>query len=110
MGKSTRIKKEQLDKNKKDIHPLVSSFISYNNTNESGVEWATWFVNHRKAIKHPIKTTRPIEVFIKSVVECLKSGYTPQEIRDVMEAKEWQSLKLEWVQKEIVREKEWGNP
>jgi len=109
MGKSHPIKKEQLDKNKNNIDAtLISEFKSETNAGEVAIEVAKWFIAYRKKIKHPIKTIAPLKAIIKSMRECINSGYKIEELKELIETKEWQSLKLEWVQKEIVKAKEWA--
>lgn len=108
MGKSTRIKKEQSNKNKNNIDAsLISEFVKATSAGELATKTAQWFITHRKHIKKPIKTIAPIKLLIDNLRKCINAGYKLDELKELIEAKEWQSIKLEWVKKEIVKEKEW---
>ena len=87
---------------------LISEFKSETNAGEVAIEVAKWFITYRKKIKHPIKTIAPLKAIIKSMRDCINAGYKIEELKELIETKEWQSLKLEWVQKETVKVKEWS--
>lgn len=86
---------------------LLSVFFEENKPNEYDMGIAKWFVYYRRRIKKPVSTTAPIKMAVKQINICMNEGYTLDEIKEAMESREWQSLKLEWIQKEIVKEKEW---
>lgn len=89
---------------------LLSKFREDTNAGDIAMELATWFIQYRKEIKKPIKTISPLVNLIMVMRQCVNAGYKIEEVKELIKVKEWQSVKLEWVQKEIVREKEWGNP
>jgi len=111
MGKSLPIKKEQLPKNKNNIdNSLIDEFTKETNAGSVAIELAKWFITQRKKIKHPIKTIAPIKTLIQSMRECINAGYKIDDVKLLIENKEWQSLKLEWVVKElgVIAKDEWS--
>ena len=57
-------------------------------------------VDYRKKIKKPLKTDRGLKGIETSFKECIDNGYTFDSIFNIMQEKEWQSVKLDWIQKE----------
>jgi predicted phage replisome organizer len=68
---------------------------------EQGKEILNRFTAYRKSIKAPIKTTAPLKAFITTLRNAMKQGYKIEEIINLMESKEWQTIKLEWIAKEL---------
>ena len=102
--------KENIQNNKtinKDatlILEFKSLYPNYNNVEDSLLK----FIAYRKSIKKPIKTPKPLKLFIDEMIKCLNDGYIAKEVFELMEAKEWQSISLEWVKKSITKEKGWN--
>lgn len=86
---------------------LISQFKEETNAGEVAIKLMAWFIAYRKRIKKPIKTIAPMKLLITEMRKCINSGYKIEAMQELMEAKEWQSIKLEWVQKELPKEKEW---
>lgn len=80
---------------------LISQFKEETNAGEVAVNLMTWFVAYRKRIKKPIKTIAPMKLLITEMRKCINDGYKIEAMQELIEAKEWQSIKLEWVQKEL---------
>ena len=59
------------------------------------------FYEYRKA-KKPINTYHPFVPYLKELKKIQDAGYKPMEAIELMKEKQWQTLKLEWV------ENEWG--
>jgi len=57
--------------------------------------------SYRSKIKKPFKTQQAITGLSNAFEQCINAGYTFQNLFGLMQEKQWQSLKLEWVQKEI---------
>jgi len=58
---------------------------------------AFWFIEYRKSIKKTINTLRPIEMFLKVIIEIQdKKGDIDLAI-SLMESKEWQTLSLDYL-------------
>jgi len=57
-------------------------------------------ITYRREIKKPLKTIRGKKGIETAFKECM-SKYTFDEVFDTMLKKEWQSVKLEWLEKEI---------
>jgi len=56
---------------------------------------------YRKKIKKPLLTDEAVTGLSNSFKECYDAGYTFKHLFDIMQEKQWQSIKLEWVKKEI---------
>jgi len=59
------------------------------------------FLAYRRLIKKPIKTVKGLNDFISNLNSIVKAKYNLYEVIELMESKEWQTVKLEWVQKEL---------
>ena len=89
---------------------LISEFKELDGaSSELTLTIAQRFIDYRKKIKKPIKTAKGIKLYIDSLRECIRAGYDLNEVVELSEAKEWQSIKLEWVKKELtlLKEGEW---
>jgi len=106
-----KVMQEEKRIEEKDITAKASLVDAYALEDEAltdqGKQILQKFVDYRKRIKEPIKTTAPLKAFIKVMREAVKSGYTPDSIFELMESREWQTVKMEWIVKEIVKTKEW---
>ena len=61
--------------------------------------------SYRSFIKSPLKTQKAVTGLSNSFKECYDAGYTFKQLFDLMQEKQWQSIKLEWVKKEIALKK-----
>lgn len=59
------------------------------------------FITYRKKIKAPIKTTAPLKAFITTLRNAVNLGYKYDDIINLMESKEWQTIKIDWIKKEL---------
>ena len=57
------------------------------------------FYEYRKNIK-PIKTPRPLEMYLNELKKIQDAGYKPMEAIETMKSREWQTVKLEWIERE----------
>jgi hypothetical protein len=80
---------------------LISKFKEETNAGEVAINLMAWFIQYRKSIKKPIKTIAPMKLLITEMRKCINSGYKLEEMKELMESKEWQSIKFEWVEKEL---------
>lgn len=83
--------KEKEKEKEKDIYKPL--FLSRNQIDE--------IIAYRKSIKKPFKTDRGIKGIEASFRECIEGGYNFEEVFNKMIEKEWSSIKLEWLKKEI---------
>jgi DNA-binding transcriptional MocR family regulator len=106
-GLETKENKTINKTNNKDA-TLISEFSkAYGEPNEKALDAIQRFLKYRRSIKKNVKTVKAIKLFMDNLRECLIAKYSIEEVFELMEAKEWQSIKLEWVQKEITKEKVW---
>lgn len=59
------------------------------------------FVRYRREIKKPLKTIRPLKQFAQEMIAIENAGYNLQKVIEIMQNNEWQTVKLEWVQKQL---------
>lgn len=59
------------------------------------------FVKYRNEIKKPLKTSRPLKQYIGELIAIYDAGYTVLKAIELMKNNEWQTIKLEWVQKQL---------
>jgi len=89
---------------------LISEFSrAYGTPNDRALETINKFIAYRKTIRKPVKTIKAIKLYLDSLKVCLEDGYSLHDLIELMENKEWQSIKLEWVKKELGdnKPKEW---
>jgi len=91
-------KKQVTNKEKKLLNDFKESF---NKDIKVTDETLLDFIRYRKELKKEIKTARPLVIYINTLIDCMKSGYSKESVIDLMKDKEWQSLKLEWVKNEL---------
>jgi hypothetical protein len=90
------------NKHKGNAQALLSEYKEIDKSaTANSIELAEWFITHRKKLKKPIKTAKSIKSFIDKVRSCLKENYWLDDIKNLMEDKEWQSMELEWAQKSL---------
>ena len=56
------------------------------------------FVEYRKKIKKPVKTTQPLKIYLAEIRAIYKNGFDVNEAVEIMKSNEWQSIKLHWIQ------------
>ena len=57
------------------------------------------FYEYRKKIK-AIKTARPLEMYLNQLKKIQDAGYKVSEAIELMKQREWQTIKLEWIENE----------
>jgi len=60
--------------------------------------------SYRKLLKKPIKTQQAITGISNNFKECYEHGYSFEELFEIMQTKQWQTIKLEWAVKESPRD------
>lgn len=66
-----------------------------------GIEDVASFVRYRAEIKKPLKTERPLKIFIQELINIKNAGYNIKQAIEIMMNSEWQTLNLEWIRKKI---------
>lgn len=66
---------------------------------ELGFSLCVDFVKYRNEIKKPVKTTRPIKLYINELGLIKSKGFDVLAAIEVMKLKEWQSIKIDWIEK-----------
>lgn len=67
------------------------------------------FYEYRKSIK-PIKTAKPLEMYLNELKRIQDAGYKPLEAIELMKSREWQTVKLDWIERESgIEKKDVGN-
>lgn len=56
-----------------------------------------WFIEHRKNIKHPIKTIKPLTLFLSEVAKAEALGFSLDDIKHSIETKEWRGFEAQWL-------------
>ena len=87
--------------NKRNISLLDLFLLEEPTLGDNGKQVVQDFIDYRKQIKAPIKTIAPIKLYLKILRELLKLNYKINEVIELMKAKEWQSIKVEWIIKEL---------
>ena len=87
------IGKDRLGEDSKEKVEFKSKVFSYSELNQ--------IKSYRSLIKKPFKTQQAVTGLSNSFKECYDAGYTFKQLFDLMQEKQWQSIKLEWVKKEI---------
>lgn len=59
-------------------------------------DWQDAMIHREK--KKTVKTERAVVMFVANVEECTKAGYTVKQCIDAMSDRNWQTVKLEWMQ------------
>ena len=59
------------------------------------------FYDYRRDIKKPIKTYRPLLLYLKNLKEIKEAGYDVQQAIDLMKEREWQTVTLEYIKKTL---------
>lgn len=63
------------------------------------------FVKHRIKIKKPLKTERPLKLFINELKCIIEAGYDKNKSIKIMEDHDWQSINLDWIAKKMPKTK-----
>ncbi|MDD3443174.1 MAG: helix-turn-helix domain-containing protein [Sulfurimonas denitrificans] len=93
------------NKTNNKTNTLLSAYIQDDvNITEQGQKEVLEFIQYRKSIKSPIKTIAPIKAYVKAIRELLSDGYKLGDIKELMREKEWQTVKPDWVKKNISKD------
>jgi hypothetical protein len=68
---------------------------------KAGLKTLAGFIKYRNEIKKPIKTSRPLKQFAQELMIIENAGFELQRVIEIMQNNEWQTIKLEWVQKHL---------
>jgi hypothetical protein len=72
--------------------------------NKIGIDDVADFVNYRNKIKKPLKTERPLKIFIQELIKIKDAGYDIKQSIEIMMNAEWQTLNIEWISKKIPKQ------
>lgn len=72
--------------------------------NKIGIDDVADFVNYRNKIKKPLKTERPLKIFIQELIKIKDAGYDIKQSIEIMMNAEWQTLNIEWIAKKIPKQ------
>lgn len=72
--------------------------------NQIGIDDVADFVNYRNKIKKPLKTERPLKMFIQELIKIKDAGYDIKQSIEIMMNAEWQTLNIEWIAKKIPKQ------
>ena len=72
--------------------------------NKIGINDVADFVNYRNKIKKPLKTERPLKMFIQELIKIKDAGYDIKQSIEIMMNAEWQTLNIEWIAKKIPKQ------
>lgn len=102
LGKSTRIKEDQLDKNKKSKSlTLLEQYIKDDcNITDISIDYLKDFIQYRIDIKKPLKTIAPLKAYTNVLKELWVLKYKLHDCINIMKEREWLTLKLEYIHKE----------
>lgn len=91
------------------IHPLLLAYMEVDiNLTDNGKKEVLEFIQYRKRIKKPIKTIAPIKAYVKAIRELISDGYKLEDIKALMQEKEWQTIETEWVKKSLKKDSDNG--
>lgn len=68
---------------------------------ELGFSLCVDFVKYRNEIKKPVKTTRPIKIYINELGLIKSKGFDVLAAIEIMKMKEWQSIKTDWIERDF---------
>jgi hypothetical protein len=83
----------------KVFFPLVDELEKSEEINQSEKLILNGFIKYRKEIKKSIKTTGPLKLFLDELRKINAAGIDIKTAIKIMKDNEWQSIKLDWVQK-----------
>lgn len=90
----------EIKENKEKIlNPLVDELEKSEEINQSEKLILNGFVKYRKEIKKSIKTTGPLKLFLDELRKINAAGIDIKTAIKIMKDNEWQSIKLDWIQK-----------
>lgn len=72
--------------------------------NQIGIDDVADFVNYRNKIKKPLKTERPLKMFIQELIKIKDAGYDVKQSIEIMMNAEWQTLNIDWIAKKIPKQ------
>lgn len=62
------------------------------------------FVRYRTEIKKPLKTERPLKIFIQELIKIKDAGYDIKQSIEIMKNCEWQTLNIDWIVKKMPKQ------
>ena len=65
------------------------------------IEDVASFVRYRIEIKKPLKTERPLKIFIQELIKIKDAGYDIKKSIEIMMNCEWQTVNLDWIKKKM---------
>lgn len=65
------------------------------------IEDVASFVRYRIEIKKPLKTERPLKIFIQELIKIKDAGYDIKKSIEIMMGCEWQTVNLDWIKKKM---------
>lgn len=72
--------------------------------NKIGIDDVADFVNYRNKIKKPLKTERPLKIFIQELIKIKDAGYNIKQSIEIMMNAEWQTLNIDWIIKKMPKQ------
>ena len=69
--------------------------------NGIGIDDIANFTKYRNEIKKPLKTERPLKIFIQELIKIKDAGYDVKTAIEIMMGCEWQTVNLEWIKKKM---------
>lgn len=90
----------EIKENKEKIlNPLVDELEKSEEINQSEKLILNGFIGYRKKIKKSIKTTGPLKIFLDELRKINIAGIDIKNAIEIMKNNEWQTIKLDWIQK-----------
>lgn len=69
-----------------------------------GIDDVANFVKYRNKIKKPLKTERPLKMFIDELIKIKDAGYEIKASIEIMMNCEWQTLNVDWIAKKAPKQ------
>lgn len=95
------IEKDMLFLNKKFTYKAMAEIAEMCVGSNIGIDEIADFVRYRAEIKKPLKTTRPLKLFINELKKVIEAGHDKRSAILIMKNHEWQTLNLNWIAKKL---------
>lgn len=82
----------------KEKNKLIVELVESESINPSEESILTGFIDYRKKLKKVIKTVSPLKAFLREIRKINEAGFDLIAAIELMKEKEWQTLKLEYIQ------------
>lgn len=66
-----------------------------------GIDTVADFVRYRTEIKKPLKTTRPLKLFVNELIKISSKGWDIRTSIEIMKQHEWQTINFDWIAKKM---------